>query len=158
MRARACVQGRQTPFPTTSLYFRCSPAAGSLGFRVRAWLCVRGSGGGGGGGEGHGLRAWTFRGRRPTGVAPPFGRSWLAKCECGRGRGPGGRTFAAGRVRPGWTPSRPWRESAGSAGRRERAGILLPSLWPVWGGRDCWLVFLGSNSANPVTLASESSS
>lgn len=97
----------QTPFPTTSLYFRRSPAAGSLGFRVRAWRCVRGSGGGGGGGEGHGLRAWTFRGRRPTGVAPPFGRSWSAKCECGRGRGPGGRTFAAGRVRPGWTPPPP---------------------------------------------------
>lgn len=120
----------QTPFPTTSLYFRRSPAAGSLGFRVRAWRCVRGGGGGGCGGEGHGLRAWTFRGRRPTGVAPPFGRSWSAKCECGRGRGPGGRTLAAGRVRPGWTPPprRPWREPAGSAGRRERADPSAVSL------------------------------
>lgn len=150
----------QTPFPTTSLYFRRSPAAGSLGFRVRAWRCVSGGGGGGCGGEGHGLRAWTFRGRRPTGVAPPFGRSWSAKCECGRGRGPGGRTLAAGRVRPGWTPPTPGdpggnpRDPLGAGNVR----ILLPSPWPVWGGRDCWLVFLGSDSANPATLASESSS
>lgn len=32
----------------------------------------------GGGVEGP---AWTFRGRRPTGGAPPSGRSWLVKCE-----------------------------------------------------------------------------
>lgn len=100
------------------------------------------------------VSAWTFRGRRPTGGAPPSGRSWSARCKYG----PSGGLTPGPSPQPSSRRERGCGRTLGVPGAGPRGTQARPSLCPRR-SRPPWppVSVPAPNSASRLAPACESS-